>query len=150
MSASRATRWLVAMACSAAASAAVWGPWSMPADANAAASPAGVWAFRFAVQAAELREHNIGVLDLRRDGTCALRMRSNFNGAAHDHEAATCSWRAKDPTRPALDGSVTLTGVAEPGPTVISFVLADHGEQLLLMLDDTLPAIGGTGEAFRR
>lgn len=153
MPASRRTRWLAATACIvAAASAAAWGPWSTPAGADAPPSPAGVWAFRLAVQAAEVPEHNIGVLDLRPDGSCSARMRSSFNGVAHDHEARTCEWHARRPDdpRPALDGAVTLTGVAEPGPTVISFVVADHGKRLLLMLDDTPPAVVGTGEAFRR
>ncbi len=120
---------------------------------GAVASPVGEWGFHLAARVGALTEDNVGILDLRPEGTCTLRMRSNFNGAPHDHEATSCSWSSRPvvgPARPGVDGAVTVTGVAEPGPSVISFVLADRGERLLLMLDDTPPGVTGSGEAFRR
>lgn len=151
----RNLRRLAAGACSVvvATSAAVAGPGAKRADGTTPPGAAGQWAFHLDVKAGAAPEQNIGVFDLRPDGTCIVRMRSNFAGAPHDHEATTCSWRnraAGDVGREALDGWVTVTGVAEPGPTVISFVLADRGERMLLMLDDTVPGVLGIGEAFRR
>lgn len=133
--------------------AALVGPWAALADTGVSSSAGGNWAFRLDVHAGAAPEQSIGVLDLHPGGTCEMRLRSNFAGAAHDHSATSCTWRGGadvEPARPGIDGLVTVTGVAEPGPSIISFVVADRGERLLLMLDDTAPGILGTGEAFRR
>lgn len=128
----------------------------------------GSWVFRFDVEAASgaVTEANIGRLDLLPNG-CSIRIRSNFNGLAHDHVApddkapptTSCTWVAL--SSPALDGRITVTGLGA-GETLISFVVAERGKRLLLLLDSNPlpgPAGGGsegvagfvgTGEAFRR
>lgn len=148
-----------------------------PAAARSEAPPAypenrpnaiGSWVFHFDVAGANgaVTEANIGRLELLPNG-CSIRIRSNFNGFAHDHvvpddsipPATSCTWVAL--SSPALDGRITATGLGA-GETMISFVVAERGERLLLLLDSNLlpgPAGGGsvgvagfigTGEAFRR
>lgn len=139
-----------------------------PARAENRPNAIGSWVFRFDVEGASgaVTEANIGRLELLRNG-CSIRIRSNFNGLAHDHvvpddktpPTTSCTWVAL--SSPALDGRITATGVGA-GETVISFVVAERGERLLLLLDSNPlpgPAGGGseevagfvgTGEAFRR
>lgn len=126
-------------------------PWAVRASETAPPSAIGEWAFQLEVKVGEASEHNVGMFTLDPDGTCVLHMRSNLAGAPHDHTATGCSWSGRRPTgeRAGLDGSITVTGVAT-GPAVLSFVLAQRGEQMLLLLDDTSPGIVGTGTAYRR
>lgn len=119
----------------------------------------GMWAVRLDVAVGPVPEAIVGVLALEKDGTCTLGVRSSFAGFAHDHAASTgpidhvrgvedpCRW-----SRPPgyVDGLVTVYGLADPGPVELSFVLADNGQRLLLLLDGTHPGITGTGEGFRR
>lgn len=119
----------------------------------------GVWALRLDVAVGAVPEAIVGVLALEKDGTCSLGVRSSFAGYAHDHTASTgpldtargveepCRW-SRPPGH--VDGIVTIYGLAEPGPVELSFVLADNGQRLLLLLDGTHPGITGTGEGFRR
>ncbi len=139
-----------------------------PAHAENRPSAIGSWVFRFDVEGAggAVAEANIGRLELLPNG-CSIRIRSNFNGVAHDHVVPddqtppTTSCTRVALSSPALDGRITATGLGA-GETVISFVVAERGKRLLLLLDSNPlpgPARGGsegvagfvgTGEAFRR
>ncbi len=129
--------------------------WPSAAKPATTPSAAGDWLVRMDVNVGPAQEAHIGRLQLSPpdglgSGQCSLVLRSNFTGHAHNHEATTCVWSGQPLDRPGLDGAITATGIAEPGAMVISFVLADRGNRLLLLLDDTPQGIIGTGEAFRR
>lgn len=120
-----------------------------PSDASAPASTAavGTWSLQMEATAGGVQEALIGIMKLEHGTTCSIVVRANFAGAAHEHAAATCSW-ASGP--PGADGIITATGIALV-ETKISFVVADGGKRLLLLLDgDTPSGVVGHGEAFRR
>lgn len=133
--------------------------WPSTASPRSGLRPEGVWAVRLDIAVGPVPEALIGVLTLQKDSTCTLGVRSSFAGYAHDHASATgpldeargvvtaCEW-----SKPGgqIDGLVRVYGLAEPGPAELSFVVAEGGRRLLLLLDGTHPGVTGTGEGFRR
>lgn len=128
-----------------------------PSDASAPTSTAavGTWSLQMQATVGGVQEALIGTMKLEHGTTCSIVVRANFAGDGHSHEAATCTWGA--PAGPGADGTIRATGIAGSFRTEISFVVADGGKRLLLLLDgfpdsapNTAPGVVGHGEAFRR
>lgn len=111
-------------------------------------SATGAWSLAFVTSSAgAVAETAIGKLSLGDGGACAIDIRASFNGYVHDHvrPATACTWTPAP--SPALDGTVTATGLTD-GPVFIGFVVADGGRRLLLQLDAApLPGATGAGDA---
>lgn len=119
-------------------------------------SPVGSWGFSFDASVGGAEERTIGTLLLAQAAglrTCTIEMRAVFGGHAHDHRSTTCEWslasESAEGAANGLTGAVVATGITGDGPMRLSFVLTDGARRMLLLLDDTLPGVIGSGEAFR-
>jgi hypothetical protein len=80
----------------------------------------------------------MGILTFSRDGSCAISDTININGTSASRTSLTCTFTVN----PDGTGSLEAAFAGDPGPTPLSFVIADHKREIRFIRTDLGVAMG--------
>jgi hypothetical protein len=80
----------------------------------------------------------MGIMTFNRDGNCSISDTININGTSASRSSLTCTFAVN----PDGTGSIEATFPGDPGPTPLSFVIADHKSEIRFIRTDLGVAAG--------